>query len=137
MDIDTAIKNNRTNCIQRTAVKKHLQKNTTVNFFSLNILSSIFVLTSSMRPGTFSVSSSMSQVSTSSSSSRSPVYTNGSLFLKNTNDGNVRIPYSLAIDASSVVTKTIPVSSSSSSMFSKPSSMLSHSSPSSHLPPEQ
>lgn len=114
----------------------NIQKNTTTNCFSFNIFSNILVLTSSIRPGTLRVSSSISQVNTSSSSSKSPVYTNGSLFLKNTSEGNVLSPYSLAMDASSVVTNTIPVSSNSSSMFSKPSSMLSHSSPSSHLPPK-
>lgn len=50
----------------------YLQKNTTTCSSSFNILSNIFVLTSSILPGISSVLSSFSHDNTSSSSSRSP-----------------------------------------------------------------
>uniref|UniRef100_A0A2M4D4E3 Putative secreted protein n=1 Tax=Anopheles darlingi TaxID=43151 RepID=A0A2M4D4E3_ANODA len=58
----------------------------------------------------------------------------GSLLRKNTSEGRFLMLYFLAVAMSSVVTKMIPASSSSSSMFSRSSRILSHFSPSSHSP---
>lgn len=101
------------------------------------MFSSILAFTSSIFPGISSVSSSVIHERTSSSSSISPLKIKGSLFLKKANVGKLLIPCFFAKPMSSVVTKMIPVSSSSSSIFSNSLRILSHSSPSSQSPPDK
>lgn len=101
------------------------------------MFSSILAFTSSIFPGISSVSSSVIHERTSSSSSISPLKIKGSLFLKKAKVGKVLIPCFFAKPMSSVVTKMMPVSSSSSSIFSNSLRILSHSSPSSQSPPDK
>lgn len=101
------------------------------------MFSSILAFTSSIFPGISRVSSSVIHERTSSSSSISPLKIKGSLFLKKANVGKVLIPCFFAKPMSSVVTKMMPVSSSSSSIFSSSLRILSHSSPSSQSPPDK
>lgn len=66
---------------------------------------------------------------------KKPLKISGSPLRKNANVGNVVIPNLLANPVSSVVTNWIPLSSASSSIFSKSSRTESQASPSSHEPP--